>query len=409
VIEAAPPCLVIPSRKDVIVTVHPTTGRRTGRLRTLLGTTLGVGVLAVVAPLAISSPASADSSSGAVFVQLNSAAGNAIAAYSRAGDGTLTSAGSYATGGLGGTEASAPVDALASQSGLVLDRDERTLVAVNAGSDSLTSFRTRGAALRRVSLVPSGGQFPSSVAVRDGLVYVLNAGGDGTISGFRLDDGRLAPLSNSTRSLGLGNLNPPLFITAPAQIGFSADGRFLIVTTKLNNLLLTYALGRDGRPATTPVVTASAGPVPFSFVVDPRGTVHVTEAGTGATSSYRVASDGKLWLIASSASDNGAALCWNVRVGKNLYGVNSGSGTLSSWTIGANGAAVLTAPIAATTNAGPIDLAASSDNRTVYVEESFAGTLGAYSVAADGSLTRIQTVTGLPVFNAGGMEGIAAS
>ncbi len=156
-------------------------------------------------------------------------------------------------------------------------------------------------------------------------------------------------------------------------------------------------------------MTTSAGPVPFSFVGDPRGAVHVTEAGTGATSSYRVASDGTLQLIASSASGNGAARCWNVRVGKYLYGANAGSASLSSWTIGANGAAVLTAPVAATTNAGPIDLAASSDNRTVYVEESIAGTLGAYSVAADGSLTRIQTVPGLPVFNAGGMEGIAAS
>jgi len=379
------------------------------RLRTLLGTAVGAGVLAIAVPLSVTAPAFADSGSGAVFVQLNSAAGNAIAAYARSGDGTLTPAGSYATGGLGGTELNAPLDALASQSGLVLDRDERTLVAVNAGSNTVTSFRTRGAGLDRVSVVPSGGQFPSSVAVRGNLAYVLNAGGDGAISGFRLDDGRLSPLKGSTRTLGLGNLNPPLFITAPAQIGFSGDGRFLIVTTKAKNLLLTYALGADGRPAASPVATTSAGAVPFSFVVDPRGTVHVTEAGTGATSSYRVAGDGTLKLIASSASSGGAALCWNVRVGRYLFGANAGSAALSSWTIGANGAAVLKSAVAATTNAGPIDLAASSDSRTVYVEESVAGTLGAYSVGADGSLTRIQTVTGLPVFNAGGMEGIAAS
>ncbi len=231
------------------MTVLPTAGRRTGncrttgRRRTLLGTSVGAGVFAIVAPLASSSPAHADGAPGGVFVQLNSVAGNAVAAYTRSGDGTLTAAGTYATGGLGGTELNAPLDALASQSALVLDRDERTLAAVNAGSDTVTSFRTRGAALNRVSVVPSGGQFPSSIAVRGGLAHVLNAGGEGSISGFRLDDGRLAPLGDSARSLGLGNLNPPLFITAPAQIGFSADGRFLIVTTKAKDVLLTFAVG----------------------------------------------------------------------------------------------------------------------------------------------------------------------
>ena len=248
-----------------------------------------------------------------------------------------------------------------------------------------------------------------SVAANHDLVYVLNAGGDGSISGFTVRHGSLVPLAGSTRSLGLGNTTPPAFLQSPAQIGFSPDGHTLIVTTKAHNELLTFPLGRDGRPAATPLVTASAGAVPFSFVVDHSGRVLVTEAGTGAISTYTVARDGALHLLGSSSGDGGAALCWNVQVGRTVYGANAGSATLSAWSIPSHGAAALTAPVATTTGAGPIDLAASRDGRFVYAQESVAGTLGVYTVSRDGALVRRQTVSGLPAFTTTGMEGLAAS
>jgi 6-phosphogluconolactonase (cycloisomerase 2 family) len=381
-----------------------------GLSRRALGLGLAAGIAAAFAPFA-AAPALADdggSRIGAVFVQLNSAAGNRIAAYTRAGNGRLAPAGTYATGGLGGVTVDSPLDSLASQGSLALDSDQHALVAVNAGSDSVTSFRVRGTRLARRSVLPSGGQFPVSIAVHGSLAYVLNAGGTGSISGYRLDDGRLTSLTRSTRGLGLANTNPPLFITAPAQVGFSADGHFLIVTTKLNNKLLTFAVGRDGRPAATPTVTVSHGPVPFSFVVDQRGTVQVTEAGTGAISSYAISSTGALRLLGTSAGDGGVALCWNIRIGRTIFGTNSGSGTLSAWRI-RDRTTALTAALATTTGVGPIDLAASRDGRYLYVQESIAGTLGVYSVSDGGRLHRLQTVTGLPAFAAGGMEGIAAS
>jgi 6-phosphogluconolactonase (cycloisomerase 2 family) len=348
--------------------------------------------------------------SGAVFVQLNSPGGNAIAAYPRGSDGHLGAATTYPTGGLGGTEAGAPLDALASQGSLVLDQEHHELIAVNAGSDTITSFGVHGSHLTRESVLASGGLFPSSVAVHGDLVYVLNAGGGGSISGFRFTHGVLTPIPGSTRSLGLGNTNPPVFISAPAQVGFSSDGRGLIVTTKNHNQLLTFRVGpRTGLPALAPVVTASAGAVPFSFVVDEHGTVHVTEAGTGKISSYTVNGSGSLSLLGSSASTGGAALCWNIQVGRTIFGANAGSATLSAWRVPANGAATLIRPVAASTGAGPIDLAASRDGRYLYTQESVAGTVGAYKVSGDGTLERIQTVTGLPAFTTTGMEGIAAS
>jgi 6-phosphogluconolactonase (cycloisomerase 2 family) len=369
-------------------------------------------LVAATALAASAAPASANDDppgSGAVFVQLNSESGNAIAAYPRGRDGLLGAVTVHPTGGLGGTEVDAPLDALASQASLVLDREHRTLLAVNAGSDTLTTFSVDGADLSEASVLPSGGQFPSSVAVHHDLVYVLNAGGEGSISGFRFTRGSLVPLPGSTRSLGLGNTNPPLFISAPAQVGFSEDGRALLVTTKNNGQLLTFAVDKQtGLPADSPTVTASAGAVPFSFVVDQHGTVHVTEAGTGRISSYELGRDGSLTLLGSSAGTGGAALCWNVQAGRMLYGVNAGSDAISAWRVHGRGAAELTDPVAATTGAGPIDLAASRNGRYLYVQEAVAGTVGVYEVSRDGALDRIQTVTGLPAYTTTGMEGIAA-
>src|SRR4029079_6699552 len=132
---------------------------------------------------------------GVVFVQTNQPAGHAIAVYDRGRNGLLTRAGTYATGGAGGTAApGTESDRLASQDSLKLADRGRVLIAVNAGSDTVTSFRVRGDRLRRASVVDSGGAFPASVAVHGRLVYVLNAGGTGIVQGFWIGaPGRATP------------------------------------------------------------------------------------------------------------------------------------------------------------------------------------------------------------------------
>ena len=347
--------------------------------------------------------------SGAVFVQLNAASGNEIASYSRSADGRLVAAGRVSTGGLGGTAVGAPLDALASQGSLVLDGSRRVLLAVNAGSDTVTSFAVAGTGLQRRSVVPSSGEFPVSVAVHDDLAFVLNAGGHGSVSGFRIRGGALVPIPGSTRELGLDNTAVPTFITAPSQVGFTPDGHALVVATKSNNTLLTLRVSESGRISGSPTVTPSAQPVPFSFVTDPAGRVHVTNAGTGTQTSYRLGRDATLATLGTSAPTGGAALCWNVRIGRTVYGTNAGSSTISAWRIEADGTTTLTAPVAASTPAGPIDLAASPDGRFLYGQNAVAGSLSVYAVADGGGLTPVQTVPGLPVFANGGMEGIAAS
>jgi Lactonase, 7-bladed beta-propeller len=168
-----------------------------------------------------------------VFVQTNEPAGNKIDVFDCSTDGRLTLAASYPTGGAGGVTApGTETDRLGSQGSLTLTEDRQTLIAVNAGSDTVTSFRVHDDRLQLRSIVSSGGQFPNSVAARAGLVYVANAGGTGSVRGFRLQGSRLIAIPGSDSSLGLANGDPPYFLTTTGEIGFSLDGSKLIVTTK---------------------------------------------------------------------------------------------------------------------------------------------------------------------------------
>ncbi|RZU53402.1 6-phosphogluconolactonase (cycloisomerase 2 family) [Krasilnikovia cinnamomea] len=345
----------------------------------------------------------------AVFVQLNDPTGNSVLAYQRSGDGSLLEAGRYPTGGNGGAALQAPVDALASQGSLVYDQHHRMLYAVNAGSDTLTVFDVDGARLTRRQIIDSGGAFPVSIAAHGNLLYALNAGDDGTVQGFRITPDGLAPLPGSRRSLRLGNTNPPVFISAPAQIGISPDARHLVVTTKNHNAIDVFLLDSDGCPQGEPVVTATANPVPFSFAFTDQG-IAVTEVVTSSVTHYQLHRDGTLTPL-SSVADGQAALCWIQPLGGRLYGANAGSGTITAFDLSRDGGVALSGHdggVVAQPGGAPIDMAASGDY--LYVQNPVSGRLDGYHAARDGTLRQVATVTGLPVFADGnGMEGIAAS
>jgi 6-phosphogluconolactonase (cycloisomerase 2 family) len=347
---------------------------------------------------------------GAVFVQTNDMSENAILAYARAADGTLTLAGRYPTRGRGGTEPGAPTDPLASQGSLTYDRRGRLLYAVNAGSDTLSVFTVRGAGLHLRQIIPSGGQFPTSVAVHDRLVYVLNAGGAGTISGFRSHRGWLTPIPGSERSLGLANATPPFFLSSPAQIGITDDGAQLLVSTKNHGLMDAFALGANDRPASAPASTAT-GPVPFAFVSDRRGRLVLVDA-SGAANTYRVLPSGALRPIGLTVTNGQMATCWLVQAGRYFYATNTASNTITGYAEAPDGQLSLLRGdgVSASTDAGPIDIAAAPDGRQVFELNGLAGDLNVYAVAPDGALTLTRTVDGLPAFHgSNGMEGIAVS
>lgn len=342
-----------------------------------------------------------------VFVQTNEPAGNRIVVYSRSTDGTLTLARSYATGGSGAVEAGAVVDTLASQGSLVYDAAHELLIAVNAGSNSLSVFAVDGSALSLRQVIPSGGSFPSSVAAHGDLVYALNAGGVGAVQGFRITGGSLHALADGSRSLGLANSQPPFFLSSPGQVGFTPDGQHLVVTTKASGSSIdVFAVRPNGSLSSSAVANPSATPVPFAFAFDPAGRLVVSEAGASTVSTYTLSGDGTL-SNAQSQPDGQAALCWITAADGHYYVANAGSASISGYNIDASGTPTLigSTGIVGQTEAGAIDIAATSDQRFLYAESGGAGTLDEFRINSDGTLTKLGILGGLPP----GLEGIAST
>ena len=359
----------------------------------------------VVVAFVLIVPASALAASfhHALFVQTDRPSANKIVVYDRATDGSLTIAGVYATGGKGAVAKGAAVDPLASQGSLVTAEGGRVLLAVNAGSDTVSLFRISGGdrlSLRQV--ISSGGSFPVSIAVHGHLVYVLNAGGAGALEGYGLFGYHLSAIAGSHRSLGLANTTPPNFLTSPGQVGFSPGGGRLIVTTKASGSHIDiFSVGALGKLSKHPVKNASATPVPFAFVFDPAGRLVMIEAGASTLSTYTIGSTGHLTTIASTP-DGQTAACWITMARGFYYVSNAGSANISAYSLNSSGAPVLSG-VAATVQAGAIDSVATAGQHLLYVECGGAGTIDVFAVQTDGSLTAVQTVNALPV----PFEGIA--
>ena len=366
-------------------------------------------VIAAMATALLGAPAvlanADDGGHHAVFVQTNDLNGNSIAAYSQNENGTLTYAATYATGGNGGRAAGAVVDPLASQSSLVYDSAQHLLLAPNAGSNTVSVFRVRGDRLRLEQVVASGGPFPASIAVHDNLAFVLDAGLAGYVQGYRIAGGRLHPIAGSQRSLGLANSNPPGFLQSPGQVGFTPDGRHLVITLKGNNggSVDVFSVSDDGQLSNAPTATAVGG-VPFAFVFDQQGHLVIVNAAFGNLSTYTVNGNGSLALVSAGASDGQIAACWVIGTKGNFYAANTGSGSLSRYTIDNNGTVALRSPLAATGIPGAIDMAVSG--RFLYAQSGGSGSVKAFAVGEDGSLTPIGSWT---VPDGSSQEGIAAA
>lgn len=364
---------------------------------------LGSSVLTAGAQEASRADRDGDHATRAVFVQGNDPTRNQVLAYHRTRQGELAAAGTYDAGGKGGRVEGAVVDPLASQGSLVYDARHHLLIGVNAGSDTIYSFEVDGDRLERRNVLSSGGSFPVSLAVHDDLLYVLNAGGRGSVQGFRIDGSHVRPIDHSVRSLDLTPVSgPTAFLNTPGQVGFTPDGDQLIVTTKANGSHIdVFHVRRDGRLSDTPVMNPSATPVPFGFTFDPRGRLVVGEAATSSVSTYVLRTDGTLVPIASAA-DGQVALCWIDKVGQTYFVANAGSGSVSAYRVDGSAHPTLigTTPV----GPGPIDLDhASGDKDFLYVQVGGNGRVAAFRVNPDGSLTPLGSVPSSPT-----QEGIVA-
>jgi 6-phosphogluconolactonase len=357
---------------------------------------------------------------GTVYVMANQALGNSIVVLHRGADGSLIRTGEVSTGGLGSGPGPLPArfgggpgpDPLTSSDALVLTRDGRFLIAVNAGSNELSVLAVTPGSLQLVDKVPSGGEFPVSIANHQDLVYVLNQRGTPNITGFFLDSrGRLRPIPNSTQSAGSPG-------SSASEIAFSPDGDFLLLTETLADTIHMFQVGEDGR-AERRASFPSVSRTPSALAFTRHNILAVTEAAeiapqTGAphgssTTSYRLTAEGALEPISRSVRDEETATCW-IRFthdSRFAYVSSMGTGTISSYSVSPHGELTLLAANAADTGGAfsvPLDLAMSHDTKYLYVLAGLIGTVQGYRVESDGSLRPVASVGGFPI----SMQGIAA-
>jgi DNA-binding beta-propeller fold protein YncE len=274
---------------------------------------------------------------------------NAVLAFHRAADGSLTPLGTFHTGGTGQANPAQVIGPDDSDQEVVATPDGRFLFAVNQGSNSVTSFRIdRDGRLDRVGTVASGGVQPDSIGIAGDRLYVANRGDSavghpGTVApnytGFFIEEkGRLDPIPNSTVTFPKD--------TSPAQALISRDGRFLFAdifavpgsTAAQGNTLAPFQIEGNGtlKPAPGGNVGAPVSPpLLLGTAVHP----HLNIVYAGLTGAARIGvfsydETGRTSFV-TSVPDQGAAPCWIVvsADGKYLYAANTGTNSVGVYSL----------------------------------------------------------------------------
>ena len=405
---------------------------------------------------------------GAVYAMDNDFKRNAIFAYGRNRDGTIELIGTFATGGQGAAfDGGEGLDPLISAYSILLTDNRRHLIAVNAGSSTITVFRIRADfSLRRTDRRRVFGVGPNSIAYHDGTLYVSSIDADGAfngepdqegaLTGFTLSpQGKLRRIRGSVRKLE----------NRPSAIQFSPDGKLLVVASinagssslasGSTDEIVVYGVRRNGRLTRRPLDGAAstlpgnveqrnlASAIGFEIVKDEgKRYVVVTEARefqpdgtppafanlqTGSVSTWELSDNGKLSpvsldVIAGNSIDSGErTACWiEFSRDQNTFWVsNALESTLSSYTFDQGKISLIEQTEAAgtppdnttpqdafATTDGWIDLWISDNGRYIYQLFGLSGTIGVFKVDEGGlghGLTEIQRVTDLPPINTQGI------
>jgi 6-phosphogluconolactonase (cycloisomerase 2 family) len=203
--------------------------------------------------------------------------------------------------------------------------------------------------------------------------------------------------------------------TGAAQIEFSPDGAALVVTEKSTNQILVFPVGDDNVPG-APTILPSATPVPFGFAFGRFGEFFVSEANPGQAglstlASYRLLSTGGARVQNPSAVTGQSSACWVAVTGSGryVYTSNPASNSITGFSVGPRGSLALLSPNGLTASTGdgsaPLDMAMDSGSHYLYSINSGNGTISAFGIDADGTLSSVQTLSAqLPA----GSYGLAA-
>jgi 6-phosphogluconolactonase (cycloisomerase 2 family) len=279
----------------------------------------------------------------------------------------------------------------------LLTQDASFLLAVNAASGTISSFKVHGANLTPKDVESSGGGFPNAIAQWGNLVYVLNAAGNSNVVGFNLNGGKLTRIPNATGYLSTG-------LSGGSSITFTADGKVLLVAERTTEMIDSFPVHTDG---TLGAATVTSYPSVFDFTTSPTNGLLITVGGPNITSTS-VADNAALTTVDSTPIFAGA--CWVVVTPKGfVYGSTGGSSIIDGYSLSRSGAltAIGTGEAAIIPGATILDLALSSDGKFLYSLNSGNGTIGAWSINQGTGVLTANVGAVLPTSNAG-FNGIAA-
>ena len=417
---------------------------------------------------------------GAVFAMSNGegqVAGNvqgpnSVVAFGQSADGTLTPIGEFPTGGNGGDfDGGEGLDPLISAYAITKSLDNRFVLAVNAGSNTVTSMAVNDDfSLDVIDTESTLDVGPNSIAYTpadiegvNGLIYVSNItqaefldlgepGQQGSVAGYwLLDDGTLMPIEGSRRILA----------NRPSAIQFSPEGDYVVVASINSGAaalgsgsedeIVLYSVNEDGTlsanqldGATSTLRGNSEGrnlPSAIGFQIVGDNYVVVTEArefqpdGTppafpalqdGSVSTWQIVNNAFVPVdldVASGTNNTGRTACWldfsddntffvsnAIEAGLAAYSFNNGDVELLDQVAaqGTGATGNTTDPAAAFgTTEGWIDLWISDDGQYLYQAYGLSGEVGVYAI--DGTeLTLLQEVGGLPQNNIQGIVSVGA-
>jgi hypothetical protein len=357
----------------------------------------GIGLATVGGVAAFAGTAQATDlpgATGAVYTMTNSSGGNAIEAYARASDGSLTPDGTYPTGGNGG--------ALGSGHSIVVSRDGSVVVNVNAGSKLDLGVRrhTAGPAPDRQRQL--GRYRPEQCHHRrrqPGLRAQRRLRHDRRVPAQRRRLHAITGVGPAARRGSAGAAADP----------FNDEGNVLVVDEGRSNTIDTFVVGPNGQ-AGPAITTASVGGAPFGFDFDRAGHLLISDAaltpGSSGATSYNVAPGGTVTANGPAVPIDQAAACWLAAAGGFASTANAGSGSIGRYAVAPDGTLTALGSTLVENNPAsrPLDESVRTGQNYLYVLANGLSQIVGYQVGADGSLTQVTTA---PV--AAGSGGIGAN
>ena len=339
-----------------------------------------------------------------LFVNNQAAAGNSIASYSVAVDGTLTAlAGSpVTTGGLGANAACSSVNRLALSAG------NNLLFVSNGGDQTISAF----------AIDPTSGALTAAAGSPFGSGLTLDA-----CSGISLSatpDGRFLMASSNgqitTFSIGAGGVLASLSTAANpvvpnASMKISANGQLLAVSNGAS--VSVFSINPDGSltaVAGSPFAEAGSGTLAGLDFSSTSGLLFGAEASAtaGFADAWTIGTNGVLSSVAGSPFSTTAINSNVVLLSPNdsfLFASNEGSNSVSSYGVGVGGSlsSIGSFGSAASLHA-PVGMATDRSGSLLFVADDTFG-VAVFRIDGAGSLTQLGDVA---IANAGQVQDLVA-